>query len=77
MTAWYAALPERDTSLSATWSTDEFRERLRAWCAAYVGPITAMRQQKLRGWATVWRVGRPTGCGSPSRTARASRSSCR
>ena len=56
MTAWYAALPERDTSLSETWSTDEFRERLRAWCATYVGPVTAMRQQKLRGWASVWRV---------------------
>ena len=56
MTAWYAALPDRDTSLSELWPTDEFRERVRAWCEGVVGPVTAMRQQKLRGWATVWRV---------------------
>ena len=56
MTAWYDVLPRARPVLSATWSTDEFRERLRAWCEAHVGPITAMRQQKLRGWATVWRV---------------------
>ncbi len=53
---WYDALPDRDTSLSEAWRTDEFRGRLRAWCESYVGPVTAMRQQKLRGWATVWRV---------------------
>jgi phosphotransferase family enzyme len=56
MSRWYDALPERDTSLSETWRTDEFRERLRAWCETHVGPVTGMRQQKLRGWATVWRV---------------------
>jgi hypothetical protein len=56
MTAWYDALPERDTSLSSHWATDDFRERLRSWCESVVGPVTAMRQQKLRGWATVWRV---------------------
>jgi hypothetical protein len=56
LSAWYGALPERDTWLSSTWSTDEFRERLRAWCESVIGPVTAMRQQKLRGWATVWRV---------------------
>jgi phosphotransferase family enzyme len=54
--SWFDTLPDRDTSLSETWRTDEFREGLRAWCASYVGPVTAMRQQKLRGWATVWRV---------------------
>jgi hypothetical protein len=53
---WYDALPPRDTSLSETWRTDEFRERLRVWCESWVGPLTDMRQQKLRGWATVWRV---------------------
>jgi hypothetical protein len=56
VTEWYAALPARDTSLSSTWSTEEFRDRLRAWCESIVGPVTAMSQQKLRGWATVWRV---------------------
>lgn len=55
-TAWYTALPERDTSLSERWATDAFRDELRDWCASVVGPITAMTQQKLRGWATVWRV---------------------
>lgn len=53
---WYDALPARDRSLSARWSTEEFREELRAWCEGIVGPVTAMSQQKLRGWATVWRV---------------------
>ena len=56
MSAWYDALPDRDTSLSSTWPTDEFREQVRAWCESVVGPVTGMRQQKLRGWATVWRV---------------------
>jgi Phosphotransferase enzyme family len=53
---WYDVLPDRDTSLSARWGTDEFRAELRDWCASVIGPITAMTQQKLRGWATVWRV---------------------
>jgi Phosphotransferase enzyme family len=56
MAEWYDALPPRDTSLSETWATEEFRERLRTWCESVVGPVTDMRQQKLRGWATVWRV---------------------
>ncbi len=49
-------LPERDRSLAERWQTPEFRHDLRAWCEAIVGPVTAMTQQKLRGWATVWRV---------------------
>jgi hypothetical protein len=53
---WYDALPERDTSLSERWGTDEFRAELREWCASVVGPVTSMSQHKLRGWATVWRV---------------------
>lgn len=53
---WYAALPERDTSLAQRWGTDEFRVELRDWCAAILGPVTSMTQHKLRGWATVWRV---------------------
>lgn len=56
MSRWYDALPERDTSLSERWGTAEFRDELRDWCAAVVGPVTAMTQHKLRGWATVWRV---------------------
>jgi len=56
VTAWYTRLPERDRSLSETWPTEEFRERMRVWCESYVGPVTGMTQQKLRGWATVWRV---------------------
>jgi hypothetical protein len=56
MPEWYGALPPRDLSLSGRWQTAEFREELREWCASYVGPVTAMHQQKLRGWATVWRV---------------------
>jgi hypothetical protein len=56
MTAWYQTLPERDTSVSSQWATAEFRERLRSWCESVVGPVTAMRQHKLRGWATVWQV---------------------
>jgi Ser/Thr protein kinase RdoA (MazF antagonist) len=56
MTKWYDDLPPRDTSLSETWSTPEFRDRLRAWCESVVGPVTAMEQHKLRAWATVWRV---------------------
>ncbi len=56
MTAWYDALPERDTSRSSRWATDEFRDELREWCVGILGPVTAMTQQKLRGWATVWRV---------------------
>jgi len=56
MAEWYDALPPRDLSLSARWHTVGFREELRDWCASYVGPVTAMTQQKLRGWATVWRV---------------------
>jgi hypothetical protein len=53
---WYDALPARDRSLSARWTTQEFRDELRDWCTAVVGPVTRMTQQKLRGWATVWRV---------------------
>jgi hypothetical protein len=53
---WYDALPERDTSLSERWTTPEFRDELRDWCTSVVGPVTGMTQQKLRGWATVWRV---------------------
>jgi hypothetical protein len=53
---WYGALPARDLSLSSRWATDEFRDELRAWCESQVGPVTAMEQHKLRGWATVWRV---------------------
>jgi hypothetical protein len=56
MPEWYAALPERDLSLSSRWETEEFRDELRAWCEACVGPLTGMEQHKLRGWATVWRV---------------------
>jgi|EndMetStandDraft_8_1072994.scaffolds.fasta_scaffold28672_4 hypothetical protein len=56
MSEWYFALPPRDLSLSTRWRTPEFREELRDWCTSYVGPVTAMHQQKLRGWATVWRV---------------------
>jgi hypothetical protein len=56
MPEWYAVLPERDTSLSSRWATEEFRDELREWCATKVGPVTAMTQQKLRGWATVWRI---------------------
>jgi hypothetical protein len=56
MSRWYDALPARDTALSEGWGTDAFRESLRSWCESIVGPVTAMRQQKLRGWATVWRV---------------------
>jgi hypothetical protein len=53
---WYDALPERDTSRSARWASVEFRDELRDWCSARIGPVTGMTQQKLRGWATVWRV---------------------
>ena len=53
---WYDVLPERDTSLSVRWGTAGFRDELRDWCVSVVGPVTAMTQQKLRGWATVWRV---------------------
>ena len=53
---WYDELPAPDRSLSSRWATEEFREELRAWCTSYVGPVTAMGQHKLRGWATVWRV---------------------
>jgi hypothetical protein len=53
---WFASLPARDRSLSSRWETDGFREELRAWCESHVGPLTAMEQHKLRGWATVWRV---------------------
>ncbi|MGA8247429.1 MAG: phosphotransferase [Nocardioides sp.] len=56
MTEWYDDLPPLDRSLSETWSTPEFRDRLRAWCESVVGPVVAMEQHKLRGWATVWRV---------------------
>ena len=56
MPEWYAALPPRDRSLSERWGTEEFRDELRAWCEKQVGPVTGMTQQKLRGWATVWRV---------------------
>lgn len=56
MTTWYDRLPERDTSLSERWHTEAFRHELRDWCATYVGRVTGMRQHKLRGWATVWRV---------------------
>ena len=58
---WYADLPERDTSLSERWGTDAFRDELCDWCTSVVGPVTAMTQQKLRGWATVWRVETPDG----------------
>jgi hypothetical protein len=53
---WYAALPPRDRTLSSRWETEEFRDELRAWCESHLGPLTAMEQHKLRGWATVWRV---------------------
>ncbi len=56
MSEWYEVLPERDLSLSSRWETPEFRTELRAWCEAQVGPVVAMEQHKLRGWATVWRV---------------------
>jgi Phosphotransferase enzyme family len=56
MPEWYDVLPDRDRSLAERWQTAEFRDDLRAWCAEIVGPVTAMTQQKLRGWATVWRV---------------------
>src|SRR5215468_7819808 len=56
MPEWYDALPLHDESLSAYWHTEEFRAELRAWCTSVVGPVREMRQQKLRGWATVWRV---------------------
>ena len=58
---WYADLPERDTSLSERWGTDAFRDELCDWCTSVVGPVTALTQQKLRGWATVWRVETPDG----------------
>lgn len=45
-----------EPSVKARWVTEEFRDELRAWCASYVGRVTAMEQHKLRGWATVWRV---------------------
>jgi hypothetical protein len=53
---WFAALPARDRSLSSRWETEGFRDELRAWCESHLGPLTAMEQHKLRGWATVWRV---------------------
>jgi Ser/Thr protein kinase RdoA (MazF antagonist) len=53
---WYDVLPARDLSLSASWSTQAFHDRLRAWCESVLGPVLAMEQHKLRGWATVWRV---------------------
>jgi hypothetical protein len=53
---WYAALPPRDRTLSSRWETEGFRDELRAWCESHLGPLTAMEQPKLRGWATVWRV---------------------
>ena len=56
MPEWYDVLPQRDRSLSSRWATEEFRDELRAWCEAQVGPLTGMEQHKLRGWATVWRV---------------------
>lgn len=56
MGEWYDELPARDLSLSSAWRTAEFRERLRAWCESVIGPVRSMEQQKLRGWATVWRV---------------------
>jgi hypothetical protein len=56
VTTWYATLPGRDRSLSEAWPTDAFRDRVRDWCESILGPVTAMHQQKLRGWATVWRV---------------------
>jgi hypothetical protein len=54
--AWYDVLPDRDRSLSSRWETPEFRDELRGWCEAQVGPVLGMEQHKLRGWATVWRV---------------------
>jgi hypothetical protein len=56
MPEWYDALPSRDRSLSSRWGTEEFRVEIRDWCEGIVGPVTSMTQQKLRGWATVWRV---------------------
>jgi hypothetical protein len=56
MPEWYDVLPPTDRSLSSRWRTEAFREELREWCASVVGPVTGMTQQKLRGWATVWRV---------------------
>lgn len=52
----FGALPPRDRAVAEHWATDEFRAALRDWCASYIGPVTAMRQHKLRGWATVWQV---------------------
>jgi hypothetical protein len=56
MPEWYDVLPGRDRSLSSRWETPGFREELRGWCEAQVGPVVGMEQHKLRGWATVWRV---------------------
>ena len=42
MPDWYAALPERDLSLSSRWATEEFREELRTWCESVVGPVVGM-----------------------------------
>jgi hypothetical protein len=56
MPEWYDALPPRDLSLSSRWTTEAFRDELRAWCERQIGPVAAMEQHKLRGWATVWRV---------------------
>jgi hypothetical protein len=61
MPEWYDELPPRDPAVSEHWATEEFQDELRAWCASIVGPVTEMSQQKLRGWATVWRV--ETGAG--------------
>src|SRR6478735_4162886 len=56
MPEWYDVLPDRDRSLAERWQTAEFRDALRSWCEGVIGPVTTMSQQKLRGWATVWRV---------------------
>jgi hypothetical protein len=56
MPEWYDVLPDRDRSLSSRWRTTEFRDELRGWCEGHLGPVLAMEQHKLRGWATVWLV---------------------
>lgn len=40
----------------ADWGSPKFRDELRRWVEAAVGPVVAMEQAKLRPWATVWQV---------------------
>jgi len=44
------------TPLPADWSTPEYADLARDWCATVTGPVRTMTQHKLRPWATVWRV---------------------